>query len=91
MRPINSSADRLAGTAVRFCIAGAALLFVLSAILSSLPDAPTLQERLENSALTGYGQVSVTTPGRQPILEEYYDHLPQTEPSPITAQAPRTQ
>ena len=60
--------------AMRFCIASAALLFLLFAIGSSLPDSDTVREDLEQHALAGYQQISVTTPSRPPILEEYYDH-----------------
>ena len=91
MRPIFSVANCSAATVTRFCIAGAALLFALSAILGSLPDPSTLREQLDSNSLAGYEQVSLTTPHRQPILEEYYDYLPQSAASSITSRVLETQ
>ena len=75
-------------TALQLCIAGAALLFLLSAILGSLPDTPYILQKADENALAGFEKVSHTTPCRQPILEEYFDRLPQAA---LTAQAPQTQ
>lgn len=91
MRPIFSVADCSVATVSRFCIICAALLFALSAILGSLPDSAPLQEQLDRSALAGYEQVSLTTPHRQPILEEYYDYLPKSAASSVTSRVPEIQ
>ena len=86
MRSVFSTTD-----VARFCVAGAALLFALSALLGSLPDPNTLGEQIESDALAGYEKVSITTPYRQPVLEEYYDHLPSSGTTSITARAPQIQ
>ena len=72
--PFSISQKFTPSAVMRFCIAAAALLFLLFAIGSSLPDFDTVHEGLKDRALAGYQQISVTTPSRPPILEEYYDY-----------------
>ena len=86
MRPIFFASNYSVHTLTRLCIAGTALLFALSAILGTLPDYKSVEQKLSNAALTGYAQVSITTPHRQPILEEYYDYLPSD--TAVTSQEP---
>ena len=80
--------DSSVQTVLRLCIAGAALLFLLSALLGSFPDATVILRSADENALAGYEKVSLTTPVRPPILEEYYDRFPQAE---LTAPVPQTQ
>ena len=65
-----------------------ALLFLLISIIRSLPDADTVKKQLNQNAVAGFEQVSITTPHRKPILEEYYDNLPIDPPSDSNSSTP---
>lgn len=80
--------DRSVQMLLRLCIVGAALLFLLSAVWGALPSPASFLRRADEKALAGYEKISLTTPCRPPVLEEYHDRLPE---SGLTAQVPQTQ
>lgn len=62
--------EQIAGRAV---ITAAALLFLVTALLSSLPSKDRITDLLESAGLSGYSHVEETVPSRPKELEEFYD------------------
>lgn len=68
--PKRNGKEQIAGRAV---ITAAALLFLVSALLCSLPSRDQITDLLESAGLSGYSRVEETEPTRPKELEEFYD------------------
>ena len=73
--PLHHRKEQIAG---RAAITLAAFLFLLTALVTTIPSKDRLADLLEESGLSGYHRTEETTPSRPTELEEFYDR-PQTE------------
>ncbi len=84
MLPFFSAPDLRRETRLcRLLITLAALLFLLTALLSALPDRQTIVQSVEKAAMAGYHSTEITTRHRPPILAEF-DDRPWNSGPPLT-------